>query len=219
MQILKDDKKRALYDKYGAASQQPGFDPDAQGPFGTGAGGFSGFQGFAGGDFGRAQADLFEQLFGGSFGGRSRGRASGFGENTRGDDIEASVGVSFLEACKGAVRNINITPVVNCGTCSGSGLKTGAKRSSCSSCGGTGTRTFVIDSGFQMASTCSACSGIGTTIPRGSQCGECAGMGKVRVRKTVKVDIPPGKRILTFELIRIQCCLFRCGRWDDHSCS
>ena len=207
---MKDDKKRASYDKYGAASQQPGFDSDAQGPFGAGAGGFSGFQGFAGAGFGagggRGQADLFEQLFGGAFGGRGRSRASGFGESIRGDDIEASVGVSFLEACKGAVRNINITPVVNCGTCAGSGLKKGAKRSSCTTCGGTGTRTFVIDSGFQMASTCSACSGTGTTIPRGSQCGECAGMGKVRVRKTVKVDIPPGKRLAS----TIYICLGTC---------
>jgi len=190
---LKDDNKRASYDKYGPTSQQPGFDPNAQGPFG--AGGFSGFQGFGTG-FGsggaRAQADLFEQLFGGAFGGRGRGRGPGFGENIRGDDLEANVGVSFLEACKGTVRNINITPVVNCGTCSGTGLKKGAKRSSCATCNGTGTRTFVIDSGFQMASTCPTCSGTGTTIPRGSQCGECAGIGKVRVRKTVKVDIPPG---------------------------
>lgn len=89
---------------------------------------------------------------------------------------------------------------MNCSTCSGSGLKKGAKRSSCTVCGGTGTRTFVIDSGFQMASTCTTCSGTGTTVPRGSQCGTCTGVGKVRVRKTVKVDIPPGEQLSIFPL-------------------
>ncbi len=38
-QILKDEKKRAAFDQYGASSQQPGFDPEAfaRNPF---AGGF-----------------------------------------------------------------------------------------------------------------------------------------------------------------------------------
>jgi len=190
--ILKDEKKRVAYDKYGAASQQPGFDPDAfaKNPFG-GAGGFGGFQDFSG-SFGgaRGQADLFEQLFG-AFGGRGRSRGP-FTETIRGDDIEASIGVSFLDAAKGATRTVNVTPVVNCASCSGSGLKSGAKRTNCPSCGGTGTRTFVIESGFQMASTCSTCQGVGTTIPRGSQCGGCSGVGKVRQRKSVKVDVPAG---------------------------
>ena len=133
---------------------------------------------------------MFEQLFG-SFGGRTRG--PGFSESSRGADLEASITVSFLEACKGVTRNLNISPVVNCKSCSGSGLRQGAKRSTCGDCGGSGTRTYVIDSGFQMASTCGRCAGTGTIIPRGSQCGDCAGVGKVRVRKTVQVKIPPGE--------------------------
>ena len=88
---------------------------------------------------------------------------------------------------------VNITPIVNCGTCSGTGLKSGAKRTTCAHCGGTGTITFVVDSGFQMATTCSACHGTGTTVPRGSQCGTCAGAGQVRTKKSVKVDIPAGE--------------------------
>lgn len=53
-------------------------------------------------------------------------------------------------------------------------------------------RTHIIDSGFQMASTCSTCQGTGTTVPPGSQCNSCAGLGQVRTRKSVKVDIPAG---------------------------
>ncbi|PSR80749.1 hypothetical protein PHLCEN_2v6665 [Hermanssonia centrifuga] len=190
--ILKDDKKRAEYDQYGAASQQPGFDSSAfSGGFG-GAGSFGGFNfgsTFGGGS--QSQGNVFEQLFG-SFGGARNGRGHGFADVSRGSDLEASIGVSFMEACKGTSRTINITPVVNCGTCSGTGLKAGAKRSTCTSCGGSGSRTFVIDSGFQMSTTCNTCQGTGSSVPRGSQCGECAGVGQVRIRKSVKVDIPAG---------------------------
>lgn len=195
LQTLSDEKKRAAYDRYGAASQEPGFDPDAfanaRGPFG--GGGFAGFQDF-GAAFGagssQGSADLFEQLFGSAFGGRGRARAGS--ENIRGDDLEARIGISFLDAAKGVKRTINITPISNCSTCSGSGLKPGVKKSTCTSCGGTGTRTFVIDSGFQMASTCGSCQGTGTTVPRGGQCSDCGGLGKVRIRKSVSVDIPAG---------------------------
>ncbi|KAG9099434.1 hypothetical protein FS749_001294 [Ceratobasidium sp. UAMH 11750] len=196
-EILGDTEKRAAYDQYGAASQQQGFDPNAfanaRGPFG--GGGFGGFQDF-GGAFGagggRSQADIFEALFGSAFGGSVRGRGSGFQTNLRGQDIETSVGIEFLEACQGTTRTVNVTPVVDCKPCSGSGLKPGAKRSTCGSCKGTGTQTFVIQSGFQMASTCRECGGTGTTVPKGGQCGDCSGLGKVRVRKAVKVDIPAG---------------------------
>ncbi|GJE87744.1 DnaJ protein [Phanerochaete sordida] len=191
--LLKDDKKRAAYDQYGSAAQQPGFDPNAfAGGFGGAAGGFH-FEDlsslFGGGRTGArgSQADLFDQLFGGAFGGGPSAR-----QNMRGSDVEASVGVSFMEACKGTSRTVSIHPIVNCSTCSGTGLKPGAKRSTCGTCGGSGTRTFVLDSGFQMASTCPSCHGTGSTVPRGSQCGDCAGVGQVKTKKTVKVDIPAG---------------------------
>ncbi|KAF8559338.1 hypothetical protein OG21DRAFT_1561684 [Imleria badia] len=189
--ILKDEKKRATYDQYGAASQQPGFDPNAfaRNPFGDAAGGFAGFRDF-GAAFGGTQGDLFSQLFGGTFGGRAR--SAGFTQSSRGADIEARVNVTFMDACKGTVRTVNINPVSTCSTCSGTGLRRGAKRATCSSCHGTGTRTFIIDSGFQMASTCGTCLGTGSTIPRGSQCDHCGGQGHVRSKKTVNVDIPPG---------------------------
>ncbi|KAH7923983.1 hypothetical protein BV22DRAFT_1113052 [Leucogyrophana mollusca] len=187
--VLKDDKKRAAYDQYGAASQQPGFDPNAfaRNPFG-GGGGFSGFKDFSEAFGGSTQGDLFSQLFGNAFGGRT----SGFSQNTKGANIEAHISVTFMDACKGTTRSLNVNPIAACSSCSGTGLRRGAKRSSCSSCHGTGTRTFVLDSGFQMASTCGTCLGSGSTIPRGSQCVDCSGQGHVRTKKTVNVDIPPG---------------------------
>ncbi|KAJ3514612.1 hypothetical protein NLJ89_g2280 [Agrocybe chaxingu] len=192
--ILKDEKKRAAYDQYGSASQSPGFDPNAFAGFGRGQG-FPGFAGgFAGGDFGgssrRASGDLFEQLFN-SFAGQGGPRAGPRG-NIRGDDIEASLSINFLEACKGTKKKVTITPVTDCGTCSASGLKPGVERTTCSTCKGTGSRTFVIDSGFQMSSTCNACDGVGSTVPRGGECGSCGGAGKVRTKQTIQVNIPVG---------------------------
>lgn len=184
--ILKDDKKRAAYDQYGSASQQPGFDPNAFAGA-RGAGGFAGFQDFSAAFGQNSGPDLFEQLFG-AFGGRqSRGS-----ETARGENLEAIIKITFMEACKGTTKKVNVNPVTDCTTCSGSGLKPGAKRATCTTCGGSGTRTFVIDSGFQMASTCHACAGAGSTVPRSGQCSSCGGLGKVRSSKSVQVNIPAG---------------------------
>ncbi|KAJ7596687.1 DnaJ protein [Mycena floridula] len=190
---LKDDNKRAAYDQFGEASQHPGFDPNAfaSGAYGGGGGSYTTFDDLAsafGGSFGKGgnQSNLFSQLFGGGFPGSSARREA------RGSDIQANIAISFQEACKGATRKMNISPVINCSTCSGNGLRPGAKRSTCTACGGSGTRTYVIDSGFQMQSSCTACSGVGTTIPRNGQCNDCGGVGKVRSRKVVEVDIPAG---------------------------
>jgi molecular chaperone DnaJ len=43
-----------------------------------------------------------------------------------------------------------------------------------------------------MASTCQACGGAGSSIPKNARCGECEGVGKVKERKTVDVQIPEG---------------------------
>lgn len=188
-QILKDDKKRAAFDQYGAASQAPGFDPNKFGFGGGFAGGFPGFGGFAGQTQGsNGGGDFFEQLFNslsGTGGSRSR--------NSQGDDIQASLTISFLEACKGTKKKVTISPVDDCSTCSATGLKSGVQRSTCSSCKGSGSRTFVLDNGFQMASTCRQCDGEGTTIPKGGECNACRGAGKIRSKRTIDVTIPIGK--------------------------
>ncbi|KAL5535226.1 MDJ1 [Sanghuangporus sanghuang] len=189
---LSDEGKRAAYDQYGAASQQPGFDPNAFSGSGFAGSGFGGFR-----DFGAAfragpsgaGADLFEQLFG-AFGGRASGR--GPNVNIRGDDLEARIGISFMDAAKGTRQTMTVMPIVECGTCSGTGLKPGVKKMTCSSCGGSGSRTFVVQAGFHMETTCGTCQGSGEVVPRGGHCGECSGHGRVRVRKAVTVNIPPG---------------------------
>jgi len=192
-EMLSDPKKKEAWDTYGAAAFDQG-DPTgagAGGPFGAGA---SGFQGFSGG-FGGADLN-FEDLFGAFTGGGRRGRGSRqhpFQEEVLvGQDIEVQTNVSFMDAAKGTAKDIYITPLVQCKTCSGNGLKKGQSRSACKKCGGSGTRVHFVQAGFQMASTCDACGGQGVAIPRGGECGTCKGNGAVRERKTVSIDIPGG---------------------------
>lgn len=199
-EILSDPKKKEQYDQFGAAAFDPNAGPGGPGgdPFGGAGGPFSGFGGFGGGGGGGGFGgqgfnfeDIFSQAFGG--GGRRGGR-NPFQQETAvvGDNIEVQATISFIEAAKGTSKTITVTPLVSCGTCSGSGLKEGAKRSACQSCGGSVTRVHFMSGGFQMASTCGACGGSGTTVPKGSQCKPCKGDGVVRERKTLTVDIPGG---------------------------
>ncbi|RAK99241.1 BRO1-domain-containing protein [Aspergillus ibericus CBS 121593] len=197
-EVLSDPKKRENFDRFGSAAfdQNGGFDPSGGNPF-AGAGGFHGFGGGFGGGFpGGFGADInFEDLFGAFTGGArrsGRGRRGPFQEILVGEDIEVQTNISFMEAAKGTSKDIVITPLKECGTCSGDGLKKGAKRSQCRKCNGSGTRVHMMQGGFQVAATCDACGGAGMTVPRGSECGSCNGNGVVRDRKTVQVDIPGG---------------------------
>jgi molecular chaperone DnaJ len=165
-----------------------------------GAGGFGGFQDFGsafGGRGGNA-GDLFEQLFGSAFGagrggGGPFGGAAGGGRarQMRGDDLETVVNVSFADAAHGTHRKITINPVVDCAPCHGSGLKAGEKKSTCSTCRGTGQQAFQVQ-GMFMASTCPACGGTGSVIPPSARCGECGGVGRVKEKREVDVDVPAG---------------------------
>ncbi|KAK4499244.1 hypothetical protein PRZ48_009757 [Zasmidium cellare] len=199
-EILSDSKKKEMYDQYGSAAfdQGGGFNPSGgpgAGPGGNpfaGAGGFGGFGG-AGGGFG-AEFN-FEDLFSAfGAGGARRGRRGGpFQEEVMvGENIEVQTNISFMDAAKGVQKDIVITPLVQCKTCSGSGMKKGASRSACKSCDGTGTRVHFMQGGFQMASTCGSCGGTGQQVPKGSECGTCRGNGAVREKRTVTVDIPGG---------------------------
>ena len=201
-EILSDESKKKAYDSYGSAAfdQNGGFNPGAGAggpggnPFGGGFGGFGGFGGAGGFQGGFAQDNNIEDLFS-AFGGGGRrggGRRNPFEEQIMvGDNIEVQTTISFMDAAKGVSKDIYITPMVECKSCTGSGLKTGAKKTECKSCGGTGQRVTSMG-GFHMSATCNSCGGSGMAVPRGSSCGSCGGDGAVKERKTITVDIPGG---------------------------
>ena len=205
-EILSDRKKKEAWDQYGAAAfdQGSGFDPatgatGGRGPVGA-QGGFGGFSGagFGGGGATGFGADInFEDLFGAFTGGGRRARGSRQSpfqqeEIMVGQNIEVQTNITFMDAAKGTNKDIFITPLFKCKTCSGGGLKEGFRRAECKKCDGSGTRVHFVQAGFQMASTCDTCGGSGIVVPRGGECNTCSGQGVVRQRKTVNVDIPPG---------------------------
>ncbi|KAI9322308.1 hypothetical protein BX666DRAFT_2022804 [Dichotomocladium elegans] len=181
-EILSDEQKRKQYDQFGF-----GFEGAA------GAGGFhgAGASGFPGGF---DPNDIFSQFFGGGFGGAG-GPAGGMGgdpfRHVAGEDIQTPLSITFMEAVKGTTKSVNVDRVTTCSTCSGSGLQHGKQKSTCGVCHGSGVQTISMG-GFHMQTTCSSCGGAGSTIPRGAGCRSCDSMGKVRERKSVQVNIPPG---------------------------
>ncbi|KAH7035440.1 uncharacterized protein B0I36DRAFT_92645 [Microdochium trichocladiopsis] len=208
-EILSDPKKREQYDQFGGAAFDANGGPAPSGgnPFAGGGNPFHGFGGQAGGFGGQGGFganfnfdDLFSAFtggrggpFGGAGGGGGRGGRNPFEQEIMvGDNIDVQTSISFMEAAKGTSKTINIYPLVQCGTCAGSGLKPGTKRSECKQCGGSGAQVHFMTGGFQAASTCSACRGTGQAAPRGSECKTCAGDGVVRERKTINIDIPAG---------------------------
>lgn len=184
-EVLSDEKKRQIYDQYGADALKGG----AAGP---GAQGFSSmeealrtFMGAFGGGQGGGGESIFDSFF--SFGGQQTG---GMGEQVaQGASKKVSLTITFEEAAKGVEKEIAITNHASCSTCNGSGAKTSSGIKSCGTCHGYGhvqqSRGF-----FSMTSTCPKCHGSGQIIT--DPCGDCHSTGRVKKKQTVTVPIPAG---------------------------
>ena len=55
-----------------------------------------------------------------------------------GDDLQVDVEVPFMTAIFGGQEKVRVRRLEECGTCTGSGIKPGAKVKTCSVCGGQG---------------------------------------------------------------------------------
>ena len=167
--VLKDDQKRAAYDRFGHAAFEHGMG-------GAGAG--------FGADFASSFADIFEDLFG--VGGGRRGRPSG---RERGADLRYNMEITLAEAFGGKTAQIRIPTAVACEVCSGSGAKAGSRPKACPTCGGYG-KIRHAQGFFTMERTCPACHGRGQVIE--DPCSACAGSGRVTRERTLSVNIPAG---------------------------
>jgi molecular chaperone DnaJ len=176
-EILSDADKRAKYDQFGHA----GVDPN----FGAG-GGFGGFGGFGGIDF--DLGDIFGSIFGGgSSSARSRNAPR------KGERIHAEAAITFEEAAFGVDKEVSVSRIETCDTCSGSGSKEGTTAERCANCHGTGTVTTQNRTPFgimQSTTDCPKCEGKGKIIHQ--PCQKCRGAGLVRRNKNIKVSIPAG---------------------------
>ncbi|MBQ5989475.1 MAG: molecular chaperone DnaJ [Oscillospiraceae bacterium] len=180
-EVLSDPSKKERYDQFGHAGVDPNYG-------GGGFGGGAGFNPF--GDMG----DIFENLFGGGFGG-------GFGGSTRtradaprrGQDIDTTVTIEFMEACMGVKRDIKINRLDKCPDCKGSGASAGSTPQTCPECGGRGQVKVAQRTPFGVISSqkpCTKCGGKGKIVS--NPCSKCGGNGRIRVSKSLSVDIPAG---------------------------
>lgn len=180
--VLSDAEKRAAYDRYGHAA----FDPNSQAGRASGFGGFD----FGGMDF----SDIFSDLFGGGFGGFGGRNSRSYNGAARGQDVGASVRLSFLEAINGCKKEIEINYSDTCGTCLGTGARKGTQPETCSRCGGRGKVTVVQNNPFfgqmQTVTTCPDCSGSGKVIRE--KCPSCRGTGYAKMKKRIEVTFPAG---------------------------
>jgi molecular chaperone DnaJ len=165
--VLKDDQKRAAYDRFGHAAFEQG-----------GVGGAGGF-GFSGGF-----ADIFEEMFGAMGAGRRDA-----GSNRSGSDLRYNLEIPIEEAFTGKQTTVRVNTFAQCEPCKGSGAEPGSRPTSCRTCQGHG-RVRAQQGFFTIERPCPTCQGAGTVIEK--PCRACGGQGRVRREKTLSVSIPPG---------------------------
>ncbi len=178
-EVLRDDDKRAKYDRFGHAGMR----------------GASG--GFSGG--GMSMEDIFDSfgdIFGSSFSnfGFGNSRSSSNRQRVyRGTDLRIRLKLTLEEIVKGTTKKIKVKKQIACSYCGGTGAESTSDYQTCQTCGGTGQVTRVQNSMFgqiQTASTCPTCRGEGKTIK--NKCNKCNGNGLINGEEVVEVKIPAG---------------------------
>ncbi len=168
-EVLKDEQKRAAYNRFGhAAFEQGGPQP----------GGFDI-------NFTSSFADVFDDLFGDFMGGRREGRTA----TSRGADLRYNMQVTLEQAFHGHRAKVRVPTEVVCDACGGSGGASGSRATKCTTCGG-GGKVRTHQGFFTVQRTCPACQGTGRVIT--DPCASCRGAGRVHREKSLAVNIPAG---------------------------
>ena len=176
-EILKDDQKRAAYDRFGHQA------------FSGGAGGGNPFGAGFGFDFSSGSggfADIFSEVFS-EFMGGGRSRRQSYAQ--RGQDIRYNMSISLEEAFSGIDKEITLPSSETCEKCNGHGTKDGKEAPICNHCGGTG-KVRMQQGFFVVEQNCPHCKGSGRLVK--DACPECKGKGFINKQKTIKVKIPAG---------------------------
>ncbi|KAJ7553240.1 hypothetical protein O6H91_06G089400 [Diphasiastrum complanatum] len=124
-------------------------------------------------------------------GGMGGGRAAR-NRPMQGDDERYDILLDFREAVFGTDKEIEVTRLETCNTCSGSGAKPGTSPSTCSTCGGQGQVVSTAQTplgDFRQVSTCPSCGGSGEMS---TPCNTCGGEGRVRKPKRISLKVPAG---------------------------
>lgn len=172
---LKDDQKRAAYDRFGHEAFTNGGASGGQGPFGGGGQDFS---------------DIFSSIFGDFMdqqrGGPGRGGAANVG---RGSDLRYDLDLTLEEAFGGTEKTITIDALAPCDPCEGNGSRGSSKPEVCHACGGAG-RVRAQQGFFVVERGCAVCMGSGQTIA--DPCPKCDGEGRSLKKRKLTVTVPKG---------------------------
>ncbi|MFQ3576106.1 MAG: molecular chaperone DnaJ [Cytophagales bacterium] len=176
-EVLSDDQKRAMYDRYGHEG------------LGGAAGGYGGGGGMRMEDIFSQFGDIFEgtgfeSFFGGGGGGQRR---------RKGENLRIKLKLNLEEISNGCEKKIKVKRYVSCRDCGGNGAKNGTALDTCKHCNGTGQIKKVVQTMLgQMVSTatCPVCNGEGKMISQA--CGTCHGDGRVLEEEVIDRKIPAG---------------------------
>lgn len=181
-EVLSDDQKRQVYDRYG--KEGVGATATAGGHHFTSMDEamrtFMGAFGGGGGD------SIFDAFFGG---GGDYAAEGGRSQRRQGASKRVNISISFEEAAKGVDKELAITNLVSCNDCHGRGAASAQGVKKCSRCNGRG-QIFEQRGFFNMSMPCPQCHGNGQTIT--DPCKSCKGEGVIREKQRVKVHIPAG---------------------------
>ena len=177
-EVLSDQQKRQRYDQFGHQGLRGGADYHNYTNFNDI---FSQFGDIFGGS-------IFDEMFGGT---QSRRGPRSAGEP--GSDLRIRLKLTLEEISTGVEKKIKIKKWKTCGTCNGSGAKSGTSKATCSHCNGTGELRQVSRSMFgQFVNIypCAYCGGTGQIIKE--KCATCTGEGREQGETTVKINVPAG---------------------------
>eukprot|EP00758_Cryptobia_borreli_P013658 Tbor_TRINITY_DN5853_c1_g6::TRINITY_DN5853_c1_g6_i1::g.7037::m.7037 len=135
-------------------------------------------------------SDVFSMFFGG-------GRR-GDKEDPKPKDIVHELAVSLEDMYNGKTKKIAVTRDRLCKSCTGSGVRSGCQKGTCSECRGQG-RTIKMQQLFpgmvqQVQAVCTACKGEGSVVSPSDRCPDCQGHCVVKDRKVLEIIIERGCR-------------------------
>merc|ERR1711871_553570 len=191
---LGDEDRKRRYDMYGEAGvgTSAASEEQLKAAGGPGMGGFGGMGGTQV-DVGDI-SDIFESFFGGGMGGGGRMRQPrNPNAPVAGDDLQVEVEIPFMTSVFGGQEKIRVRRLEECKTCTGTGIKPGAKVRTCTSCNGKGVVNNMQRTPFGVFNnvvTCPNCKGSGQMVDE--YCPTCRGKGANQETQEVVVRVPAG---------------------------
>lgn len=180
-EVLSDDEKRSIYDRFGEAGLQGEYE-------GTGVGSQD-----------VDPFEVFDAFFGesnGIFGGMRESGDLNFNlrnSHNQSLDIRYDLFLTFHESVFGGTHDIEVLCFDACNNCNGTGAKSSNCIKQCSDCRGRGGLMKTQRTPFgimSQVSTCTKCGGDGKIVT--DHCPRCSGQGNVKSKREFGVVIPPG---------------------------